>query len=160
MVSSGLDTWKATWAQSADGTSSTALTTPLVVLRLEQLCRYGLRPAVAAERLQLAEDGRLIYHMKRTFSDGTNQVVFTPDALLRRLVALIPRPRDRLVRYHGIFAARAQGRARGHHGLVEAPTAPPSLRRYGPRRPAVIIANTPLVQIEYLTRSRALWSMR
>jgi len=30
MVSSGLDTWKPTWAQSADGTSSTALTTPLV----------------------------------------------------------------------------------------------------------------------------------
>ncbi len=65
----------------------------------------------------LTEDGRLLYHLKRTFSDGTHQVLFTPDALLRRLAALIPRPRVHLVRYHGIFASRAKGRSRGYHGL-------------------------------------------
>jgi putative transposase len=54
------------------------------------------------------EDGRLVYHLKRTFSDGASQVTFTPKTLLRRLVPLIPRPRVHLVRYHGIFSPRCR----------------------------------------------------
>jgi hypothetical protein len=42
--------------------------------------------------------------MKRTFSDGTREVVLGPEAFLARLAALIPPPRVHLVRYHGVFA--------------------------------------------------------
>ena len=33
--------------------------------QLEKLCRYAARPAVAAERLSLLPDGRLLYRLKR-----------------------------------------------------------------------------------------------
>ena len=78
---------------------------------LLRLCRYGLRPPLAAERLSWADDGRLRYYMKRTFSDGTRELVLTPLELLSRLAALVPPPRFNLTRYHGAFAANARGRA-------------------------------------------------
>jgi hypothetical protein len=77
---------------------------------LERLCRYGLRPPLALERLAFAEDGRVRYRMKRTFSDGTRELVLVPTELLRRLAALVPPRRSHLVRYHGAFAPRARGR--------------------------------------------------
>jgi hypothetical protein len=77
---------------------------------LERLCRYGLRPPLALERLTQTEDGRLRYRMKRTFSDGTNELILEPSELLRRLGALIPPPRIHLVRYHGVLAPNARAR--------------------------------------------------
>jgi hypothetical protein len=79
---------------------------------LERLCRYGLRPALSLSRLSQAEDGRLRYRMKRTFSDGTRELLLTPSELLRRLCALIPPPRVHLTRYHGVFAPNARHRRR------------------------------------------------
>src|SRR4030095_6275916 len=35
---------------------------------LEQLCRYGLRPAISAERLRATEDGRLAYPVTRSLA--------------------------------------------------------------------------------------------
>jgi len=107
---------------------------------LLRLCRYGLRPPLSAERLSWAGDGRLRYRMKRTFSDGTRELVLTPRELLGRLAALVPPPRFNLTRYHGAFAANARGRAaltgargrpRPRHpspapGLPAVPLAPPS----------------------------------
>ena len=52
--------------------------------------------------------------MKRTFSDGTHELVLTASELLRRLCALIPRPRVHVTRYHGVFAPNARHRRRGH----------------------------------------------
>jgi hypothetical protein len=78
---------------------------------LEALCRYGLRPAIAHERLSLGADGLVRYRLKRTFSDGTNEIVLSPEQLLRRLCALVPPPRVHLVKYHGVFAPAARGRA-------------------------------------------------
>ena len=78
---------------------------------LLRLCRYGLRPPLAAERLSWDDHGRLRYRMKRTFSDGTRELVLTPRELLGRLAALVPPPRVHLTRYHGAFAAHARGRA-------------------------------------------------
>ena len=49
--------------------------------------------------------------MKRRFSDGRHVLRFTAEALLMRLCALIPPPRVHLVRYAGIFAPNARGRA-------------------------------------------------
>lgn len=78
---------------------------------LERLCRYGARPPLSLGRLTQLDDGTLVYRMKRTFSDGTREIHFTPQELLARLCALIPPARVHLTRYHGIFAPRARRRA-------------------------------------------------
>jgi hypothetical protein len=49
--------------------------------------------------------------MRRTFSDGTREIVLTRHELLQRLCALIPPPRRHTVAYFGLFAAHATGRA-------------------------------------------------
>ncbi len=55
---------------------------------LEELARYGLRPALSQERLREAEDGTVLYEMKRQFSDGRRTLRLTPRELLLRLCAL------------------------------------------------------------------------
>jgi len=79
--------------------------------RLERLCRYVARPPVSTARLAAQPDGRLRYQLKRRWRDGTTHVVFEPGELLERLVALIPPPRAHQVRYHGVLAPAAAGRA-------------------------------------------------
>lgn len=79
--------------------------------RLEQLCRYLLRPAVAQDRLRLTEDGRVVLELKTAWADGTSHLVFEPLELLARLAALTPRPRINLVFYHGVLAPHARWRA-------------------------------------------------
>jgi hypothetical protein len=80
--------------------------------RLERLCRYVARPAVASERLGQLDDGRLIYRLKRRWRDGTEAFVFEPEELVARLAALVPPPRFHLVRYAGVLAPGARLRAR------------------------------------------------
>jgi hypothetical protein len=80
--------------------------------RLERLCRYGARPAIATERLSRLEDDRLLYRLKHRWRDGTTHVVFTPQELVEKLAALIPPPRFHLVRYHGVLGPCASGRDR------------------------------------------------
>ena len=75
--------------------------------RLEHLCRYAGRPAIAESRLSLLADGRLCYELKKRWKDGTTAVVMTPQVLMERLCALVPRPRRHLVTYHGAFAPAA-----------------------------------------------------
>ena len=79
--------------------------------RLEKLCRYMARPAIARERLSWRSDGRLSYHLKRPWSDGTTHVVFEPSELLEKLCALVPAPNKNLVRYSGVFAPNAKWRS-------------------------------------------------
>src|SRR5882672_9550947 len=64
--------------------------------RLEQLCRYLLRPAVAQDRLRLLADGRVVLTLKTAWADGTRHLVFEPLELLEKLAALTPRPRINL----------------------------------------------------------------
>ena len=80
--------------------------------RLERLCRYVARPPVATDRLERLPDGRLLYHLRHRWRDGTIQIVFEPHQLLARLVPLIPAPRAHQVRYHGVFAPCAGWRDR------------------------------------------------
>jgi hypothetical protein len=97
-------------------------------LGLERLARYGLRPALALDRLTCAADGSLLYLMKRRFSDGRHLLRFTPRELLLRLCALVPPRRFHMVRYAGIFSAHARGRhALTGRGLRDLPpeTMPP-----------------------------------
>ncbi len=49
--------------------------------------------------------------MKSIWSDGTYQIVLSPEELLEKLAALVPRPRLNLVRYHGVLAPNAAARA-------------------------------------------------
>ena len=73
-------------------------------MRLERLCRYACRPPVAAERLSVLPDGRLLYRLKRRWRDGTTHVIFEPLELIEKLAALVPPPRFNLVRYSGVLA--------------------------------------------------------
>jgi hypothetical protein len=95
---------------------------------LEQLARYGLRPALSLERLHVAGDGTYLYEMKRRFSDGRQTLRFAPRELLLRLCALVPPRGFHMVRYHGVFAPHARGRfaltGRGMHDCPARPAAP------------------------------------
>jgi hypothetical protein len=75
--------------------------------RFEQLCRYVSRPPIVNERLALTEDGKVVYKLKKRFRDGSTHVVLDPMTFLERLCALVPRPRIKLVTYHGVFASAA-----------------------------------------------------
>jgi Putative transposase len=80
--------------------------------RLEQLCRYLLRPAVAQDRLRLLTDGRVVLTLKSPWADGTRHLIFEPLTLLEKLAALTPRPRVNLVLYDGVLAPYSEWRAR------------------------------------------------
>ncbi len=80
--------------------------------RLEHLLRYAGRAAIAASRLSRLPDGRVCYELKRRWKDGTTHVVMTPEVLIERLLALVPRPRRHLVTYHGVLAPAAGLRSR------------------------------------------------
>ena len=80
--------------------------------RLEYLCRYAGRPAIAESRLSRLPDGRVAYSLKKTWRDGSTHVVLSPQVLMERLLALVPRPRRHLVTYHGVLAPGASLRHR------------------------------------------------
>ena len=61
-------------------------------MRLERLCRYAGRPPVAAGRLSLLPDGRLLYRLKRRWRDGTSHMIFEPLELVEKLAALVQSP--------------------------------------------------------------------
>ena len=86
---------------------------------LERLCRYIARPPFALDRLTQGEDGRLVYRMKRP-RGGSFGLVLEPDELVARLATLVPPPRVHGMRYHGVFAPNAKGRARVVPEVAEA----------------------------------------
>ena len=79
--------------------------------RLEHLCRYVARPALASERLSELDGGRVADDLRRPWSDGTHRIVFEPLDFLARLAALVPPPRAHLLTYHGLPAPAASMRA-------------------------------------------------
>jgi hypothetical protein len=81
-------------------------------LRLEQLCRYVLRPPIAQDRLAITAEARILLTLKSEWSDGTTHLLFEPLELLEKLAALTPRPRINLLLYHGVLAPNARWRAR------------------------------------------------
>lgn len=99
--------------------------------RLERVCRYILAPPVSAERISLTKDGRVVYRLKRRWRDGTESVTFSGIDFLTKLMALIPRPRTHLLRYHGCLAARSTLRRR----VVPSPGAATSSRARQQSRP-------------------------
>ena len=71
--------------------------------KLERLCRYIARPAIAEPRLSLTPSGNVRYQLKTPYRDGTTHVIFEPLDFMARLAALVPRPRVNLTHYHGVF---------------------------------------------------------
>ena len=71
--------------------------------KLERICRYIARPAIAESRLSINEEGDVVYRFKKPWSDGTTSIKMTPLELLERLAALVPRPRVHLTRFHGVL---------------------------------------------------------
>jgi hypothetical protein len=79
--------------------------------KLERLCRYITRPAIAEKRLSLKSTGKVRYELKTPFRNGTTHVIFEPLDFIARLVALVPKPRVNLTRFHGVFAPNSKLRA-------------------------------------------------
>jgi ribosomal protein S27E len=79
--------------------------------KLERLCRYIARPAVSEKRLSLLRNGHVRYELKTPYRDGTTHVIFEPMDFIARLVALVPKPRVNLTRFHGVFAPNSAHRA-------------------------------------------------
>ena len=44
--------------------------------------------------------GAVLLALKRPFRDGTKHLRFTPEDVVARLAALVPRPRANVTRYH------------------------------------------------------------
>ncbi len=79
---------------------------------LEQLCRYVLRGPIAKDRISYdGDNGKVNLQLKKPYSDGTTHLQFTPEQFIKRVIALIPPPRQNLIRYVGVFGARHKKRA-------------------------------------------------
>lgn len=89
--------------------------------KLERICRYIARPAVAEERLSTNENGDVIYKFKKPWDDGSTAIKLTPMEFMERLVALVPRPRVHLTRFHGVLAPHYKYRK------LVVPKSPPKL---------------------------------
>jgi hypothetical protein len=70
--------------------------------KLERLCRYIRRPAVAEKRLSVTPGGNVSYQLKIPYRDGTTHVIFEPLDFIARLVALIPKLRVSITRFYGV----------------------------------------------------------
>ncbi len=83
----------------------------LVARHLARLCRYITRPAISMKRLSLTRNGQVRYELKTPWRNGTTHVIFEPLDFISRLVALVPKPRVNLTRFHGVFAPNSKHRA-------------------------------------------------
>jgi len=55
-------------------------------------------------------DVNIRYQLKTPYRDGTTHVIFEPLDFIAKLVALIPKPRVNLTRFHGVFAPNSKWR--------------------------------------------------
>jgi hypothetical protein len=79
--------------------------------KLEKLCRYIARPAVAEERLQMRSSGDIVLRLKTPYSDRTTHLLFSGLEFVEKLAALIPPPRIHLTRFFGCLAPHAKIRS-------------------------------------------------
>jgi len=106
------------------------------------MCRYVVRPPVAAGRLRFVGPETLRFTLKTPWADGTTSLMLSPTELIEKLAALVPPPRLNLIRYHGVLAPAAADRSQivpGPRSLTEAsvsgrgdqatPEAPPRRHR-------------------------------
>jgi hypothetical protein len=65
--------------------------------KLEHLCRYITRPALANKRLKRNSAGDVVLQLKSPYQDGTTHIVMSPREFMQRLATLVPRPRLHLM---------------------------------------------------------------
>lgn len=53
--------------------------------KLERLCHYITRPAIADERLARNKDGQVVLMLKMPYRDGTTLIVLSPLEFMQRL---------------------------------------------------------------------------
>jgi len=80
--------------------------------RLEQLCKYVLRPPLADRRLRLLDDGRVALELKTLWRDGIEWLTFEADTFLERLCSLVPKPHEHTILYRGVLGAHSKRRAK------------------------------------------------
>ena len=80
--------------------------------KLERLCRYISRPAVAEKRLTVTSRGMVRYELKTPYRDGTTHVIFEPLDFIAKLAGspLVPKPRVNLTQFHGVLAPNSKHR--------------------------------------------------
>ena len=105
---------------------------------LERLCRYILRPALSGQRLSVIPSGDVVFKLKRTWSDGTQCLVFTPTEFLEKLAVLVPPPGRHLISYHGVLSSAAAWRKEvvpGGQGVHQEPGELRAPARWGQPEP-------------------------
>ena len=91
-----------------------------------------LNPAISEKRLSLTSQGKVRYELKTPYRNGTTHVIFEPVDFIARLVALVPKPRVNLTRFHGVFAPNSKHRAlvtpakRGRSNKAKVADGPPT----------------------------------
>ncbi|MCP3992692.1 MAG: hypothetical protein GY724_26720 [Actinomycetia bacterium] len=106
------------------------------------------RPPLAKTRLIRRPDGLVQLDLKRAWHDGTTSLVFTPIAVLERLIALVPPPRAHQTLYHGVLAPRAAWRAQ------VVPKPPPT-----PPLPCTSLSRTPSTTSRWVKWGQLLWRL-
>jgi hypothetical protein len=76
--------------------------------KLEKLCRYITRPAIAENRLELKPSGEIVLKLKTPYSDGTTHLLFSGLEFVEKIAALIPPPRFHLTRFFGCLAPHSK----------------------------------------------------
>ena len=61
--------------------------------------------------MSLLRNGQVCYELKTPYRDGTTHVIFEPMDFIARLVALVPKPRVNLTRFHGVLGPNSAHRA-------------------------------------------------
>ena len=91
--------------------------------KLERLCRYIARPAVAIERLSRSAQGTIRYALKTPYRDGTTHVIFEPLDFLARLASLVgrhdPRSQAMIRRKHPVVTRQVHSRTRHQFGRTK-----------------------------------------
>jgi hypothetical protein len=75
---------------------------------LERVLRYCARPLFILERIEILENGQIIYHLPKPMPDGNMILRLTPLELISRIAALVPAPRIHRHRYYGVLAPNAR----------------------------------------------------
>ncbi len=82
--------------------------------RLEQMCRYLLRPPISEERLTFKRSATgadsVIYKLKSEWNDGTKAIILTGEEFIEKIVSIIPQPRIHGTRFHGVLAPHSKQR--------------------------------------------------
>jgi len=104
--------------------------------KLEMLCRYITRPAVAEERLELRPSGDVILRLKTPYADGTSHLLFSGLEFVEKLAALIPPARIHLTRFFGCLAPHARIRAQIVPQPLPKPTPAKAVALTAPKRPS------------------------